>query len=78
MIESSFKSDLETRLYGDIWGAATPQEAARVLALVYGSEAIIEAFRREHEASQNDDFSRVVFWACAQEYLAPHPVKLLH
>jgi len=78
MIESSFKNNFETRLYGDIWGAATPQEAARVLTSVYGPEAIVEAFRREYEASQNDDLSRVAFWVCAQEYLAPYPVKLLH
>lgn len=78
MIESSFKNNLETRLYGDIWGTATPPEAAGVLATVYGNKAILEAFRRECEASQNDDLSRVMFWVSVQEYLAPCPVKLLH
>ena len=78
MIESSFKNDLETRLYGDIWGAASPDEAAGVLVSVYGKKAILEAFKRECEAAQSNDLGRMVFWVCVQEYLDPYPVKLLH
>ncbi|MCB1580471.1 MAG: hypothetical protein KDJ32_06260 [Alphaproteobacteria bacterium] len=75
---SSFKQTLENRLYGDIWGAAKPEEAAGVLVSVYGGRAINEAFERETEAWKQSDFSRAVFWACVLEKLSPDFLPCQH